>query len=156
MRREAHYLLAGTVLVELVCEVVLELVLVEDAQKDGDDLDQNALQAAHVGKDIENGVAGALNDEQAEVKLDVEALHQVLLVVGRDLAALLQGENARVRELGDVIEIHRQVLQEQMRLLHLVHRSLLPKPHVVPVIQAFHHNGVFAVRVLVESDLIFE
>ena len=68
--------------------------MVEDAKKERHRRDQNALQAAHVGQNIQNRVATPLDVHLVQTHVDQNPLHQVLLEMARLYACFLESEHA--------------------------------------------------------------
>ena len=75
-------------LVEFGDQVVLQLVMVEDAENERDSCDQNPLQTTHIGQNVEDRVASPLNQRLVKVHLDLDSLEKLILKIRYPISSL--------------------------------------------------------------------
>ena len=102
--------------------------MIQDAQKEWDPGDKDALQAANIGQNIQDRVAVSLYHNLVQAHFNHDPKKQVVkyLLIERSHFCLFQSEGTWVLKLGYLIEVDGQILKGKLSLAHLEKHTAPP------------------------------
>ena len=87
------------------------MIVIEDAEKERDTRNQDALQATHIWQKVQYRVPTSLDQSLIQIHLKLNPLDQAFLRQNWHRTSFFQSKHTRILQLSDLIQINGQILQ---------------------------------------------